>query len=113
MAAKRDDKDVRQTISSIVERLRIKYDPEKIFLYGSFGYGIPHEDSDIDILIVKNTEERPIDRRIAVRRIISDLRHGFPFSSIVLTEGEIKSRLAAGDQFLQEILSRGEVLYAR
>ncbi len=105
--------DVKKVILSIAERLKKKYMPEKIILYGSFAYGNPHADSDIDILVIKNTKERPIDRRVAVRRIISDIRRGTPFSSIVLTPEEFKTRLAIGDQFLEEILSKGEVLYAR
>jgi predicted nucleotidyltransferase len=106
------DRKARDIILSIVERLKRDYQPEKIILYGSFAYGKPNRDSDIDLLVIKNTQQRPIDRRVTVRRIVSDLRHGVPFSSVVVTPQELKKRLEMGDQFFEEIVDRGKVLYA-
>ena len=106
-------KNAKKVISSIVERLKEKYKPEKIILYGSFAYGKPNRDSDIDILIIKSAKERPIDRRIMVRRIVTDLRKGYPFSPIVITPDELSQRLKIGDQFLQEIISQGRLLYGK
>ncbi len=103
----------RKIILAVVEKLKVAYRPEKILLFGSFAYGTPNRDSDIDLLIIKNTKRRPIDRRIMARSLISDLRGGFPFSFLVVTPQELDGRLERGDQFLQEIISRGEVLYAK
>ena len=108
-----NNRKVRKTISAVVEKLKVAYRPEKIFLFGSFAYGKPNRDSDIDLLIIKNTKKRPIDRRIMARSLIYDLREGFPFSFLVITPKEVNKRLERGDQFLQEIISRGEVLYAK
>jgi len=98
----------------IVEAIKAKYDPERIILYGSFAYGVPAENSDIDLLIIKETSERPLDRRVRVRRIVDIRDSSYPaFSSLVLTPEEIKRRLETGDQFIEEVLTKGEVLYAR
>ena len=105
------DKNVRKVILSITEKIKKEYRPEKIILFGSFAYGKPKKNSDIDLLIVKDTQERPIDRRVKVRRVVSNLRKGYPFSPIVITSAEVSQRLKIGDQFLKEILSHGEVLY--
>lgn len=102
-----------QVISGLVKRLIEMYQPEKIILYGSYAYGSPDEDSDIDLLIVKETEDRPIDRRIAVRRLVSDIRKKVPFSSLVVTPEELSDRLALGDDFFIEIIQRGKVLYEK
>lgn len=107
------EQDVRDVILAIAERLKNNYQPEKIILYGSFAYGKPDKDSDIDLLVIKDTRERVIDRMVTVRRMVTDLRRGFPFSSIVVTPQELSQRLEIGDQFLKEIVSKGEVLYAR
>jgi predicted nucleotidyltransferase len=48
-------------ISQVVERLVRTYSPERIVLYGSYAYCKPDRNSGIDLLIVKNTQERPID----------------------------------------------------
>ncbi len=105
------DKKTKQVIMDITRRIEREYKPEKIILYGSYAYGKPDRDSDIDLLIVKDTNGRPIDRRVEIRKIASDIRMGYPFSPFVLTPNEVIHCLDVGDQFLQEIINRGEVLY--
>ncbi|MEK7310246.1 MAG: nucleotidyltransferase domain-containing protein [Planctomycetota bacterium] len=98
----------------MVERIKNGYAPEKIILYGSFAYGHPDRNSDIDLLIIKDTSERPIDRRVRVRRIADIKDSSYPaFSPIVLTTKELNRRLQIGDQFVEEIISKGKVLYAK
>lgn len=102
---------VRETIAEIVERLKREYRPNKIVLFGSYAYGHPDRDSDIDLLIIKDTSERPIDRRAAASQIVSDPQRLTPLEVIVLTPDEVRQRLEVGDQFLREILDKGEVLH--
>jgi uncharacterized protein len=106
-------KHVNSILRDLVERLVKVYDPERILLYGSYAYGRPHKGSDIDLLIVKDTKERPIDRRVAVRRIVSDLRRKVPFSPLVVTPQELSHQISAGDDFLKEITTTGKVLYEK
>ena len=106
------DPSVRRVILEIVEKIKSEYKPEKIILFGSFAYGVPTDESDIDLLIIKETPERPIDRRVSVRRIVSDPNRCIAFEPVVLTPEELQRRLKIGDQFLMEIIQRGEVLYA-
>jgi predicted nucleotidyltransferase len=108
------DAKLERILSEIVEAIKGKYAPEKIILYGSFAYGVPDANSDIDLLIIKKTRERPLDRRVRIRRIVDIRDSSYPaFSPLVLTPEEVKRRLEIGDQFVREILARGEVLYAR
>ncbi len=100
-------------ISKLVERLKEKYEPEKIILYGSYAYGIANKESDIDLLIIKKTKDRPIDRRIMVRRLVSDIRRKIPFSPLVVTPEELASRLEIGDDFFMEIINKGRILYEK
>ena len=51
-----NDKNIKNLISQIVDKIIREYQPKKIILFGSYAYGEPNEDSDIDLLIVKNTE---------------------------------------------------------
>jgi predicted nucleotidyltransferase len=105
------DEKLKAYILKIVEKIRKEYRPEKIILFGSYAYGKPSRDSDIDFLIIKETEERPIDRRVRIRRIV-DIREPISFSPIVITPKELAFRLSKGDQFFKEILNKGETLYA-
>lgn len=102
----------RAELNKIVKQVADAYRPEKIILFGSYAYGEPHADSDLDLLIIKKTSERFIDRWISVRQIVSDPDRSIPFEPLVLTPNEVKERLAIGDQFIEEIVTKGEVLYA-
>lgn len=99
-------------IQGILEKLIVGYSPQKVILFGSYAYGEPSEDSDIDLLIIKETTERFLDRWITVRRILSDPHRNIPLETIILTPSEISHRLALGDQVVEEILEKGKVLYA-
>jgi len=103
----------RRIIDKMVRRLVAEYQPERIILFGSMAYGEPDEDSDIDLLIIKDTHEPPLERRVRVRRMLFDLQDRIPLAPLVLTPTEMQRRLAIGDQFYQEIVGRGEVLYGR
>ncbi len=104
-------REARQIIQDILTKLLAGYAPEKVILFGSYAYGNPRSDSDIDLLIIKETSERFIDRWITVRRILSDPKRMVPLETLVLTPGEVSQRLAIGDQFLAEIMEKGEALY--
>lgn len=100
-------------LQKIVHQLIGSYQPEQIVLFGSLAYGIPHADSDIDLLIIKETDDFPLARRVHVRRLVTDPERRIPFSPLVLTPQELSQRLAIGDPFYQTIIHQGKVLYAR
>jgi len=105
---------INSIIKRIVDILVEKYHPVKIILFGSYALGNYTEDSDIDILIIKETDEkRRVDRFIEVKRLIYDSENEIPVSPLVLTIEEIKERLKMGDNFIEEILEKGKVLYER
>jgi predicted nucleotidyltransferase len=106
-----DSHDTRRVIQNMVQKLINEYSPRKLVLFGSYAYGHPGQDSDIDLLIIKETSERFIDRWVTVQRILTGLHPSVPVETLVLTPQEIQARLAIGDQFIKEILEKGEVLY--
>ena len=101
-----------ELIRRIVQRITEEYAPERVILFGSYASGSPGPDSDIDLLIIKDTAERFIDRWTTVRRILSDPKRKVPVETIVLTPEELSQRLRKGDQFIAEIVEKGKVLYA-
>lgn len=103
---------IRKIVDTIVE----KYVPDKIILFGSYAYDAASEDSDIDLFIIKDTDKkRRVDRFVEVSRIVSDIESDFkiPISPLVLTQEEVRERLNLGDDFIEEILAKGKVLYER
>jgi uncharacterized protein len=107
------DKRIRKIIAEVVERIKTEYQPEKIILFGSYAYGTPTEDSDIDLFIVKETGKRRVDRFVEVSPLVENPDYHIPISPLVYTPKEVSNRLALGDDFVKEVLSKGEVLYAR
>ena len=107
------NKQIQKTIAEVVEKIKTEYQPEKIILYGSYAYGKPNKDSDIDLFIIKDTDKRRVDRFVEVSRIMDKWEGQISISPMVYTNKEVKERLSMGDDFVQEILARGETLYAR
>lgn len=106
------DPRIQAVIREIVRKLVEEYAPQKIILFGSYAYGQPDEDSDIDLLIIKPTPERFLDRMERVEQLVAGMHRHIPFEPLVLTPEEVAERVKAGDQFIVEILEKGEVLYA-
>ena len=100
-----------RTIGRIVRRLRATYRPTQVILFGSYAYGHPTRDSDIDLLIIKETGKSFYERMFEVRKLVSGVVRGHPFEPIVMTPRELERRLARGDQFLKEIVTRGKRVY--
>lgn len=87
------------------------YHPEKIILYGSAASGAARADSDIDLLIVKETSEPYFERVLKVQRALAAER---TTDIIVLTPREYDTAIAENRYFLvKEILPKGETIYER
>jgi predicted nucleotidyltransferase len=96
---------LKEIAGKIVRALR----PEKIFLFVSHAYGKPGKDSDIDLLIIMESSERPAKRRILVSRLFWDRPIAMGF--VVKTPAEVEERLSMGDFFIKKVLTKGKVLY--
>jgi len=105
-------RDIKVLLDKIVNTLTTEYKPHRIILYGSQAYGTPGQVSDIDLLIVKDSQASPYQRAVHVRRLLRDPQRRIPVDLLVVTPAELEERLERGDQFLQMIISQGEVLYA-
>ena len=96
---------IRRFAREVAER----FHPDKIILFGSHAYGKPHADSDVDILVIMPCRNQ-LDQAF---KIHDTLRPPFPLHITVRTPYNMGWRLAEGDDFLQEITSKGKVLYEK
>jgi predicted nucleotidyltransferase len=96
-------------LSEIAQKVVQAFRPKNIILFGSYAYGKPTSDSDLDLLIVMETRDRPAER---IRKV-SDLfdPRPLPMDFIVLTPSEMRHRLSGFDPFLEEVLEKGQRLY--
>lgn len=104
--------DIQPLLRKIVEVLVVEYRPESIILFGSYAYGEPDSASDVDLLILKETDKSFPKRWAEVCELVADIVGTTPFSPLVLTPTELEERRAKGDQFFEEILAKGRTLYA-
>lgn len=102
---------VEELLSEVVARLKEGYQPERIILFGSYAYGTPSEDSDVDLLVVKNTEETPSQRWARVKDLLKEANRRIAITPLVYTPQELAARLKVGDFFIEEILTKGKTLY--
>jgi len=99
----------RQVIRRYARAVAAHFHPEKIILFGSYAYGMPHEDSDVDILVIMPARNQ-IDQACRIDRVCEA---DFPLDLIVRTPRNMRWRLEEGDSFLREIVARGIVLYEK
>jgi hypothetical protein len=85
------------------------FHPQQVLLCGSHAYGTPTPDSEVDLLVVMETPLRHVEQAVEIRQAV---HFPFPVDLLVRTPQHIAERLALGDAFLREVLSKGVVLYA-
>lgn len=100
-----------KTLKNIKSRLIKDYNPEKIIIFGSYGKKNFREDSDIDILIIKDTNRTHLERQIDVEKILYD--RAIPLDIIVYTPQEITFLYSIGSPFIEEIMENGRLIYMR
>ena len=99
----------RELLRDITQKVIQAFRPKNVILFGSYAYGVPTPDSDLDLLIVMESRDRPAER---IRKV-SDLfdPRPLPMDFVVLTPGEMRRRLSGFDPFLEEVLEKGQMLY--
>ncbi|MFA5075168.1 MAG: nucleotidyltransferase domain-containing protein [Candidatus Babeliales bacterium] len=100
-----------ETIEEVKHRLVKVYNPLKIYLFGSYAWGKPHEDSDLDILIVVDkSKERAIKRSLSGYKALWGL--GISKDIIVYTEDEFETSSKKENSLPYKVKRFGKVIYA-
>jgi predicted nucleotidyltransferase len=102
---------VAERLPEVVRRIVQELQPEKIILFGSYASGNPTPDSDVDLLVVLETDLPPLERYLTVSRLLRP--RPFPVDILVKRPEEIAHAIEKGDFFVQEIITEGQVLYER
>ncbi len=97
-----------EQIQEFSQQIVEKFQPDRIILFGSYAYGQPTDDSDIDLLVILPFEDLPIYKAIEIRR---QIKPPFPLDLLARTSEQIQQRLDMGDFFIQDIINKGRILY--
>lgn len=100
-----------ELIQEITARLVREWHPHKIILFGSCAKGKPKEFSDLDFIVIMDSEiARPDERAMQMKREFEDL--DCPIVFFVYTPVEVAISLEKRNPFVRDILQKGQVLYA-
>src|SRR3981081_4633955 len=94
-------------IRRFARRIAERFQPDKIILFGSYAYGKPHNESDVDLLVIMRTKNA-IDQSIRICLAFEQL---FSLDLIVRTPWQVERGLKDDNWFVREIIEKGKVLY--
>ena len=103
---------IEQKIKEITDKIVREYQPEKIILFGSWAWGTPHENSDVDMFIIKESEKKRWEREYDLRMKLIGNKFP-PMDLLIYTPEEMERRIRIEDFFIQNILKNGKLVYAR
>jgi predicted nucleotidyltransferase len=95
-------------IQKIVQQIVAHCHPQKVILFGSYARGTPTADSDVDLLVIMETEEPPLH---AAARIAAAIDHPCALDILVRRPADLEASLARQGVFAIEVLTTGIVLY--
>ena len=104
--------DIEELKPLIVERLK-PLNPDKIILFGSYAYGTPNEDSDIDLYVVTKDDFLPnswrekMDIVLKVSEQIKEIKQKISVDLIVHTKAMNKKFVELDSMFSRKILKEG------
>ncbi|MBI3797440.1 MAG: nucleotidyltransferase domain-containing protein [Deltaproteobacteria bacterium] len=95
---------IRRVTQQVVEQ----FHPQKVILFGSYAYGQPTEDSDVDLLVVMDIDEPPLHM---AAKIAATIEHPFPLDIVVRTSAEFAAAVQRQGVFATEVATKGVTLY--
>ncbi|MDP6041091.1 MAG: nucleotidyltransferase domain-containing protein [Candidatus Latescibacteria bacterium] len=98
-------------LDQMVQTIVDKFHPQKVILFGSHAWGTPRKESDVDLLIIIESNLRPAQRSAEIS--IASRPRNLAVDFLVKTPAEVADRLKIGDPFLKRPLEQGRVLYAQ
>jgi len=98
-------------IDEVVNRIATKFNPDKIILFGSYANGTPNEDSDLDLLIVQETDLPMHKRGMDIR--LSLIGSMIPIDILIFTQSEFDQEKNRRFSFLSSAIINSKVLYER
>ncbi len=95
-------------IHRVVQQIVARFHPQKVILFGSYAYGAPTKDSDVDLLVVMETDENPMHM---AGLISAAIEHPFPLDILVMTPSRLEAYLNEGAVFATQLIEKGAVLH--
>lgn len=102
----------KEILLRIVEKIKKNYQTQKIIVFGSYAWGRPTKDSDVDLFIIKRTKKIHRERALQNRRLLREENALIGMDIIVYMPEEFADKIEIEDSFLSKIIRKGEVWYS-
>jgi predicted nucleotidyltransferase len=99
----------KEQINQVVEKIVQNVHPEKVILFGSYANGNPNNDSDLDLLVIKDMPQKKVRRGREIRKFLRGM--AIPIDLMVYTPQEIEEWRDTKSAFITQIVDQGQVLY--
>lgn len=106
-----NEPETREKIQEIANKIAKEFQPEKIILFGSYAWGKPGPDSDIDLFVLKKDAPNPLDLGGDIRGFLWD----YPIAMDILVYNQeiLDKSLRKQNFFIKNIINQGQLLYER
>lgn len=101
---------VNNDIKKLALKIGQKFKPQKVIVFGSWAWGTPHQDSDVDFCVIKDTDNSQ-QEALNISRFLYPRE--YPLDILVYTPDYVEKRLQMGDFFTKKIINEGLILYER
>ena len=101
---------IEQDIHKIISKIVKEFNPQKVVLFGSYAWGSPKKNSDIDLFIVKDDAKKNT-REMAIDIDGMLLPRTFPIDIIVCKPAQVEESLKDKNMFITKIITKGKTLY--
>jgi predicted nucleotidyltransferase len=98
-------------INDIILRIAARFNPDKIILFGSYAEGNPNNDSDIDLLIIRDTDLPRHKRSLEIQKYL--IGSMIPLDILVYTNNEFEKGKSDEFSFLSSAIKSSRILYER
>jgi predicted nucleotidyltransferase len=97
-------------IEELCRRIAVDFNPLRILLFGSFAWGVPTSDSDVDLLVILQFEGKPLHKAV---EILNRVAPRFPVDLVARRPEDTVRRYSEGDPLIREAIDKGKVMYER
>lgn len=97
-----------EIIQELISRIAARFHPQRIILFGSYARGEPQPESDVDLLVVMDSDLRETEQALQIRQHVNPR---FGVDILVVSPSRLEERLKLGDWFLREVIETGRVVY--
>lgn len=98
-------------INDIVTRIASKFNPDKIILFGSYASGTPNDNSDIDLIVIQDTDLPRHKRSFDIQKLL--IGSMIPMDILVYTSNEFEKEKNEKYSFLNSAIKTSKILYER